>query len=282
MYYIDYHIHPGYSVDAEDVSLFAYCYQSLQLGLKEICFTPHLEVDPARRHLDWFVRVDGCRYPMEHTYWLDKYFLEIEQVKQQFKTTPLKIKAGVEVGFEKGYEKEIEKILANYPFDFVLGAVHCLEHKAISSANECEEYFVSRSLTHVIKEYFTTLELAVKTGLFDCIAHLDLYRRFGIKIFGPQILGAHNGLIEPILAEMAKRRIGLELNTSGIRRGLTEFHPGGDILLLARENGINIFTIGSDAHQLKDLGDRVPQATTLVSQLKLPVHIFTARHPFEI
>ncbi|HAG08306.1 MAG TPA: histidinol phosphate phosphatase [Desulfotomaculum sp.] len=282
MYYIDYHIHPGYSVDAEDISLFTYCYQSLQLGLKEICFTPHLEVDPARRHLDWFVRVDGCRYPMEHAYWLDKYFLELDQVKQQFKTSPLKIKAGIEVGFEKGYEKEIEKILANYPFDFVLGAVHCLEHRAISSVNECEEYFVSRSLTHVIKEYFTTLELAVKTGLFDCMAHLDLYRRFGVKIFGPQILGAHNGLIEPVLAEMAKRRIGLELNTSGIRRGLTEFHPGRDILLLARESGINIFTIGSDAHQLKDLGDRVPQAAALVSQLKLPVHIFTARHPFEI
>ncbi len=269
-------------MDAEDVSLFAYCYQALQLGLKEICFTPHLEVDPARRHLDWFVRVNGCRYPMEHNYWLDKYFLELDQVKQQFKTAQLKIKAGIEVGFEKGHEKEIEKILANYPFDFVLGAVHCLEHKAISSASECEEYFASRSLTHVIKEYFTTLELAVKTGLFDSMAHFDLYRRFGVKFFGPQILEAHHGLIEPVFAEMAKRRTGLELNTSGIRRGLTEFHPGKDILLLARENGINIFTIGSDAHQLKDLGDHVLQAVALLDQLKLPVHIFTARHPFEI
>lgn len=276
---LDYHVHPGYSIDAEDYSILAYCQQALILGLKEICFTPHLEVDPVRRQLDWFVRVKGKLHPMEDLSWLDCYFHDIEEARSQLNSRELKIKAGLEVGYERGCEEKIEKILKNYPFDFVLGSVHCLEHQSISSWQESRRYFSSHNAEEVCGKYFQVLKEAVQSNLFDCIGHLDLYRRHGETILGTTLKTAHKGMIEPIFREMAHRNMGLEVNTSSLRRGLAEFHPSRDILLQARECGIKIFTVGSDAHRLCELGAHTDEALLLLEEMGLTVYTFTSRQP---
>lgn len=156
--YLDYHIHPNYSIDAEDYSIYDYCHQAVTLGLNEICFTTHLEVNPVRRHLDWFVRVRGQRHPMEELSWLDHYFNEIQVARRQFGPQGLKIKVGLEVGYEPGYERSIEKVLNNFPFDFVLGSVHCLKHHAISSWKESSRYFPAHTAEEVCREYFNVFK----------------------------------------------------------------------------------------------------------------------------
>lgn len=55
-------------------------------------------------------------------------------------------KAGLEVGYDLGLEKAIERVVKSYPFDFVLGSVHSLEHIAISSKKESRFYFPGRQL----------------------------------------------------------------------------------------------------------------------------------------
>jgi histidinol-phosphatase (PHP family) len=184
----DYHVHPDYSIDASPVKIRQYCLRALELGIVEICFTTHVELDPIRKEKDNFVSLNGERIPVLNPVWLDSYFEEITRAQEEFKFVNLKVKAGIEIGYCPGQEKEIEKITENYPFDFVMGAIHCLDHIAISSMKESPRYFEPRSLSAVQADYFSTLEEAVKTGLFDCIAHVDLYRRYGIRHFGPEIL----------------------------------------------------------------------------------------------
>ncbi|AEG15054.1 histidinol phosphate phosphatase HisJ family [Desulfofundulus kuznetsovii DSM 6115] len=276
---LDYHIHPGYSIDAEDYSILDYCQQAMKLGLREICFTPHLEVDPVRRRLDWFVRVNGKLHPMEDLGWLDHYFRDIEEARSQLHDRKLKIKAGLEVGYERGCEKTIEKILNNYPFDYVLGSIHCLEHQSISSWEESRIYFSSHTAEEACGEYFQVLKEAVESNLFDCIGHLDLYRRHGERLLGTTLGSAHKGMVEPILKEMARRNMGLEVNTSSLRRGLTEFHPSREILLQARECGVKIFTVGSDAHRLSELGAYTDQAVLMLEEMGFAVYTFTSRQP---
>lgn len=273
----DYHVHPDYSIDAFPVKIRDYCYRALELGLAEICFTTHLELDPIRREMDNFVIFKGEKRSVHDLAWLDSYFYEIDRAQEEFEAEGLKVKAGIEVGYDRGLEKDIEKIINNYPFDFVLGAIHCLNHIAISSMKESPRYFASRSLTDMRDDYFTTLEEAVKTGLFDCIAHVDLYRRYGIKHYGPEILTIHRGVIEPIFKEMARKGMGLEVNTSSRRRGLKEFHPSREMISLAAEAGIKIFTVGSDAHSLDDLGDYMEEALALLEDFNLYNHVFTRR-----
>lgn len=276
---LDYHVHPGYSIDAEDVNILDYCRQALLLGLKEICFTPHLEVDPVRRHRDWFVRLKGKLHPMEDTTWLDHYLMEIEEARRQLNGKGLVVKAGLEVGYQPGCEKTIEKILNTYPFDFVLGSIHCLRHQSISSWHESRSYFSCHTLEEVCREYFLALKEAVQSNLFDCIGHVDLYRRYGEFFWGTDIKKAHEGFIEPIFEEMARRNIGLEINTSSLRRGLADFHPSEEILLLAQRCGIKIFTVGSDAHRLEDLGASIDKAVMKLKKMGLAPYSYTARQP---
>ncbi|MDI3533914.1 MAG: histidinol-phosphatase family [Thermosediminibacterales bacterium] len=261
----DYHIHPDYSTDASPVKIYDYCLRALELGFTEICFTTHLELDP----------IQHCS-PHDLT-WLDSYFNEIVQAEKDFKASDLKVKAGIEVGYKKGLEKDIEKIVKEYPFDFVLGAIHRLNNISISSMKESPLYFRSRNLAKLRDDYFTTLEEAVKSGLFDSIAHIDIYRRYGIKHYGPDVLTVHRGVIEPIFKEMARKGIGLEINTSSRRRGLKEFHPSREIISLAAKAGIKVFTVGSDAHSLDELGDNIEEALTLLENFNLYNHVFTRR-----
>ncbi|NLJ77192.1 MAG: histidinol-phosphatase [Peptococcaceae bacterium] len=273
----DYHIHPNYSLDASPTPIRDYCCRALELGLVEICFTTHLELDPMRKEIDNFVILNGQKVSVLNPYWLDSYFSEITQAQKEFSSANLHIKAGIEVGYSLGTERDIEKIIDNYPFDYVLGAIHCLNHVAISSYKESPLYFQRRSLAEMSRDYFSTLKEAVVTGLFDCIAHVDLYRRYGTRFYGPEILMAHRGIIEPILKEMARRGMGLEINTSSSRRGLKEFHPSEDIIALAAKLGIEVFTVGSDAHTLDQLGDYIAEALHLLARFNLCNHIFTRR-----
>ena len=273
----DYHVHPDYSIDASPVQIREYCQKALELKITEICFTTHIELDPARREIDNFVYFNGERLSVFNRTWLDGYFREITRARQEFRHANLKVKAGIEIGYCQGCERYVEKIINNYPFDFVMGAIHCLDHIAISSMKESPSYFQNKSLAELRKDYFTTLQEMVATGLFDCVAHIDLYLRYGLKYYGPAVLTIHRGAVEPIFTEMARRGIGLEVNTSSRRRGLKEFHPTREMLALAAKAGINIFTVGSDAHSLDQLGDCLDEALALLRDLNLCNHVFTRR-----
>jgi len=273
----DYHVHPDYSIDASPVRIRDYCEKALDLKLTEICFTTHIELDPARRDIDNFVVFQGERLSVFNPAWLDGYFREIARAQEEFRHANLKVKAGIEVGYCPGCEKYVEKIVNNYPFDFVLGAIHCLDHIAISSMKESPHYFQNKSLAELRKDYFTTLEEMVGTGLFDCIAHVDLYLRYGLTYYGPEVLTIHRGVVEPIFKEMARRGMGLEVNTSSRRRGLEEFHPTREMLTLAAQAGIKIFTVGSDAHSLDQLGDCIDEALAVLKNHNLYNHVYTLR-----
>jgi len=278
----DYHVHPNYSIDAAPVPIRDYCLKALELGLREICFTTHVELEPEREALDKYVMFRGEKIAADNEAWLESYFEEIAQAQEEFKSVNLQIRAGVEMGYCLGTEKKIEKILNSYPFDFVLGSIHTLQHIAISSMKESPLYYTSRSLATMRQDYFTTLKEAVASGLFDCIAHVDLYTRYGIRQYGPAVFSVHRGVIEDILAEMKRKKIGLEINTSSLRRGLTEFHPSKEILALAAEAGVEIFTVGSDAHSLEQLGDHVDEAIDLLKEFKLTNHGFYRRKPYPL
>lgn len=274
---IDYHVHPNYSIDASPATIEDYCRKALALELTEICFCTHVELDPERK--EKFVILNGQKWSVYNLDWLDNYFTEIWQAQEELKNSVLKIKAGVEIGYCPGVENYIERIVNDYPFDFVLGAIHCLDHISISSQKESPYYFRSRSAETVREEYFTVLMEAVKTGFFDCIAHIDLYRRYGSQFLGPKAFTLHRGVIEPILAEMSRRGMGVEINTSSRRRGLKEFHPTKEILELAVKSGVEVFTVGSDAHSLEHLGSGIEEALTLLKEMSASNYVFSQRKP---
>lgn len=275
---IDYHIHPDYSIDADPFSMDQYCSRAVEIGLGEICFTTHYEFDPVRADLDWFVRCGGKIVPMHPASgWLDTYFAEAAACAVKYAPQGLKVRTGIEAGYDLGLEKKIEEVLLAYPFDFVIGSVHCLDHVAISSKKESMDYYKYKKLHQVAADYYHTLREAVKSGLFDVIGHLDIYRRHGTAFFGEETASVFGSYIEDILKEMVKTKTGLELNTSSFRHGQGSFYPHENILSMARRSGVSVFTAGSDCHRLSELGMGISEAMERGKKLGINVCGFEKR-----
>lgn len=260
---IDYHIHPDFSQDAEG-SIVDYCGRAMELGFEEVCFTTHYEPDPARRAYE-FVRVLGVEQPVDSD-WATHYFREIGRARDRYPR--LTVLAGIEVGYELGLEGTISDFLSSHPFDFVLGAVHCLDHVAITSGNELDRFrreYLPKGAESIAERYCHYLRAAAGSGLFDCLAHLDIYRKYILQLCGEPFWRRIEALLPATLQSIARSGTGLEVNSSGLRRGDSEPYPASDIVRMARDAGVSVFTTGSDAHRAEDLGRDVDRAAALLS-----------------
>ena len=251
---IDYHIHTNHSIDAEG-KLGAYCQQALDIGLKEICFTNHCELDPARN--DSYICFNGSREKFTREGLL-RLRDEINKQRIKYKNSGLVIKFGIEVGFYNGIEPILRKITKGVDLDFILGSIHCLDHICIDSSREYMDYFPDHSAHAMLTKYFQAVEDLVKSELFNSVGHLDVYKKYGISFYRDEV---HEVLEEPIrriYRIMAEQDIALEINTAGLRR-IGQFYPAPSILKYARSQGLKMITIGSDAHRVSDLGKGISQ-----------------------
>ena len=261
----DCHVHPDYSIDAQD-SIDQYCQRALEIGLSEICFTPHYDTDPKRKEIDAYMRVGGKIVNLTDDI-VKKYIDETHQAKKKYAPLDLSVKTGLEVDYALHIEEHLRKKLPQFELDYILGAVHCLEHIAITSTRESEKYFKRKSCQEACKDYFEVLLNAVSSGLFGTIAHLDAYKIYGIKFYGEEVLVAHRGLVEPVLKLMAEKGVGLEINTSPLRKGHKEVSPGIEILEMASKFNVKVNAISSDAHRVEDLGRDLDIAEDLLRNI---------------
>lgn len=274
----DSHVHPDFSLDAAG-TIEEYCNKARELGLSGLYFTPHLELDPVRHFRDDRVRLFGQIVSMRSG-WLDVYAAQVEEARRRF--PELFIGLGIEVGYTPGLEPDIRSILSGHPFDFVLGAIHCLRHISITDHDEYDDYFRERSPAEVCEDYFSLLNSAIESEIFDTIAHLDAYKKYGYKLYGAEITRAARPFLKPTLRLMAQKGIGLEINTAGLRKELGETYPSREVLAQARAEGVRIITIGSDAHRVEDLGSGLLEAEQLSEELGFNPTNFQRRRPVKI
>ena len=273
---VDYHVHSDYSIDATG-TIVEFCDRALKLGLREICFTQHYDLEPLER-----ARLNGRLVPMDSD-WLDHYLDDVEKARDSYKGTGLKIKFGVEVGYSRRYLKEIEKTLKEYSFDYVIGSIHYLDETRISEPTETWPRFRGSSARDVCGKYYSEIECVAKTGLFDAIGHLDIYKKYGARYFGEDIFHSYEGLVESVFDYMASNNIGLEVNTQFFRKGLSEPSPSEKILKIARERGIRVITLGSDCHSVAQLGIDLDKAVHAVVNAGFQhIYTFTLRQGEEL
>jgi histidinol-phosphatase (PHP family) len=262
---VDYHIHPDFSHDAEG-SIDDYCTRAVEIGLDEICFTTHYEPDPARSNIE-YVRVDGRMQPVESD-WPEAYFAAIQAARARFPR--LVVLAGVEVGYDPGLVGAISDFLGRHPFDFVLGAVHSLDSICLTSKDELECFrteFLPQGPEKVAEHYFHDLRSAAGSQLFDCLGHLDIYRKYVQPLFDSRFTQAVDSLMPSVLKFVAESGTGIEVNSSALRRGNAEPYPAAHILRMAWDSGVRVFTVGSDAHRPADLGKGLESAVQALEAL---------------
>ena len=245
--FVDCHVHSSCSVDSS-TDMEELCRRAVALGLSELCFTEHVDFDPAEVNTGYF------DYKL--------YWERIRENRRRF-GAHLKIGAGVEIDYNRRSESDIADFLKGKTFDFVLGSVHYLDGFNVSEPR-ASDYFEGRDHETTYGRYFDEVAHCVRSGMFDALGHLDLVKRFGVHVYGPFEVGPFADRIERILRMMIEQSMGLEVNTSGLRQAPKEPYPGAEVLKMYKACGGKIVTVGSDAHTVDDLAKGIEEAVCLL------------------
>ena len=258
----DYHIHPNYSIDAEG-SIDEFCEEALRKGLKEIAFTTHLDTDIVAD--DCYVLVNGKRISTRSSVWLEEYETSILEADDKYKHEGLRVRLGVEVDYIKDIDEALPERFHSTDFDIILGSMHLIDHIAISDsrANQVFKKYTIEELGH---KYYSHLQEAVESDIFDIVAHIDLYRRFGQAYYGDGIRDIWKSHISDLATAMKRHKVGFEVNTSALRKGQDQPMPEASIIDKLRVEGVSTVTIGSDAHNPRDVGSDFATACILVKE----------------
>ena len=244
---VDLHVHTHHSCDSE-VKIEEYCEKAIQLGLKYICFTDHV---------DFNKNDSGYGY-----YNAGKFFDEYSKAKDKF-SDKLNILSGIEFAEPHIYKKEFDEF-RKLPYDFILGSVHYWINDMFPDELARNNFPAEAAF----EKYWEEVYKAVSYGGFDAIAHFDFPKRYYKKCIWER------EQIYDIFREMVKNSISLEINTSTLRKGLSETMPGKEFLKLYEDAGGIYVTIGADTHLADDLSAGYDFASSLVTgRLKSVVYI---------
>jgi histidinol-phosphatase (PHP family) len=228
----DYHIHCHFCRHAAG-RIVEYARAARDKGLGEICLTPHIPLPDYRPGFYGNrLRMDPDEFP--------RYLEELEEARCL--VPGITILSGVEADYVEGTEEYLERFLASYPFDLVLMSVHFV--RAWPGNQWVFDLSADRRpLERIYDDYLGAVRAGVETGLFDCIAHLDL-----IKQEGHPLLDTHRREIGGLIRLCRDRGMSAEVNMSGARKAIGEPYPAWPIVQLMVNEGLALVP-GSDAHE---------------------------------
>ena len=232
---------------------------ALAAGLKEICFTDHLDYDPL-----------GQMGKMDFD--TESYNLEYDPLE----IPGLKIRRGMEFGMDIHNLEQFKQDLQRRHFDFVLGSIHFVDDLDVYF----EPYWSGKTVFQAERRYLeATLESVKLHDDFDVLAHLTYISKTKCHPAPrPVPYAEHRELIDEILKVLAAKGKGMELNTSGMDR-CGGFLPTADIFRRFKELGGEIVTVGSDAHTTDRVGQYSFDACRILQDIFGHVCTFEDRNP---
>lgn len=240
----DYHVHSEYSVDCT-VPMAASCEAAIRAGVTELAFTDHVDHEPA---------------DMGFGYYQAAAFQESVARARDLFGDRLTILAGAEVDFNRRIADQVQQFLSANRFDFVIGSVHYGHGGEIIFP----DYFVGKSLNDVFLPYFEEVQVAVETGWFDTIGHLDLPKRYAPATHRSYDPFAYRDALMPVFRSMIDRGVAFEINTSGMRQRPKTSMPGPSIVRWYVEAGGSLITTGTDSHAAQTVGAGLAQTLDML------------------
>jgi histidinol-phosphatase (PHP family) len=254
----DYHLHlrpdeEGTSFDryftAENVE--RYLEAAKSAGIEELGVSEH--VYRFRAALDLW----------QHPLWVENAVDDLDAYCEFVRATPLRL--GIECDFIPGAEERIESLLGARDFDYVVGSVHFIgEGDAAIDHKGFDVWEGNGDPDEVWRRYFEMLADAVRSGLFDILAHPDLVKVWGRATPLPE--RDLRAFYEPAVEAIAESGIAVEISTAGLRKPVGELYPSRQFAEMCVEAGA-AFALSSDAHIPEQIGFEYERAVQFMDEL---------------
>ena len=229
--HVDLHTHSAFSFDAPSTSTAsAMCEAAIAKGITHLAITDHCDLTPDT--------------PREFTL-LDATFEGLQAAKAEY-ADRLALLVGIELGQANHHPSLAREILNRHSYDFVLGSIHNLRdvedfyYMDFSSMPQDE---INALFARAVDE---TAALCDIEGIHS-IAHITYIHRYLCRDGRSIDFSAFKRPLTALFQKMVTRGIALEVNTSTLPTiGITL--PERELLLLYRECGGRLLSVGSDAH----------------------------------
>jgi histidinol-phosphatase (PHP family) len=286
---LDYHLHlwphSEYETPLRLDQVAAYCARAAEAGVTELALTEHLfrfrQADAVLR--GWWDE-DGVPPALAESmaqYWkfhatadLDEYV----QCAQEAQAAGLPVVIGLEVDYYAGRMDTVAALLAGYPFDVLLGAVHWVGGWRFDDLDDPVSMgeWSARAVDDAWDAYTGALEELAASGTCDVLAHPDL-----IKVAG-SVPDAPAEWWDRIAEAAAATGMAAEVSSAGWRKPVGEQYPAAGLLERFVTRGVPL-TTASDAHRLEHVADRADDLRAVLGAAGAEeLTAFRAREPHTV
>ena len=233
--------------------------QAKRIGFSSIGISNHFIVHPNIKQTSMYAAAFSPKKPSTkryHQMYSESFDEAIEKMRPIFEqidslSENFPIFKGIEVDYFQyaEWDKGFEKALNILKPDYVIGSCHF----SINNDKPINMHDILRfspdEQEKIVYQYWQNEQNAIKSGYFDFMAHLDLYKRQGIgldKKFLP--------LEEKTVALLSEYNLAAEINTASLNKASYQKDHFFKLLSLFAQFNIKTF-FSDDAHHVGQLGN---------------------------
>jgi histidinol-phosphatase (PHP family) len=246
---IDFHMHSDYSFDGKS-SMLDMAKAAKKQGIDYLCFTDH--VDIGHKVLGF------ARFPNNY------------DIEEELETVRKKVNADISLGLEIGDNMKKRDVITGtlkyWKLDYVLLSLHLVD------GVDCydKRYFQNRTREKSYRLYLETMLESVKNFPdYDGCAHIGYCGRYSPYLpeeTRPLRYSDAPDVVDEILKTLIERDKALEINGSGLLKGMETLPEIGILRRYKELGGENIIT-GGDEHRAEDAGRSIRQCYELADSL---------------
>lgn len=177
---------------------------------------------------------------------LDAYVEALQDAQRQ----GLPILIGLEMDYLPGTQDAMTRVLADYPFDVLLGSVHWLDEWLFDAYDvpAFQQRWQERDTDDVFAQYVDSVIDLANSGTIDVLAHLDV-----IKVAG-HLASRTQEHEDRLVSALADTDVVIEFSSAGLRKPVGSTYPSSNMLDAVVAAGLGLAT-ASDAHAADQVGD---------------------------
>lgn len=261
----DLHTHSNNSFDAQN-TVDDMCLSAINKGISVIAITDHCEAPGIKI---------GKNYEYGHFDKLIPKSLNDTTLARDKYADKIKVLRGLELG-EPMHDFECTNRALSYgETDYIIASVHYIRGYE-------DFYYVDfneNNVKPILKEYFNELAETATFKHFDTLAHLTYPLRYIKNKLGYIVdLSEYQNEIDEVYKNLIANNKALEINTSGLYKGLGITLPDELQIRRFKELGGKYITIGSDSHCKEDVGKSIEEGILLAKKCGFEYYTIFENH----